>query len=176
MSIQVESTKLYGVFKVQPPTVYEDFRGVYLQTWNKELYSILLPDGVEFVQDDVSISKFGVLRGLHGDDRTWKLVSCLFGRFYLVVLDYDKDSPTYKQWQSFTLSDKNNTQILIPPLRVNGHMVLSETAMFAYKQSTYYQGASQQMTILWNDPEFNIFWPIRPHILSRRDCGVLLEE
>jgi dTDP-4-dehydrorhamnose 3,5-epimerase len=89
-------------------------------------------------------------------------------------VDYDKESPTYKQWQAFTLSDKNNMQILVPPLRANGHLVLSDVAIFSYKQSTYYQGVAAQFTVLWNDPELNIYWPLEPHIVSKRDSGWML--
>jgi dTDP-4-dehydrorhamnose 3,5-epimerase len=112
-----------------------------------------------------------VLRGFHGDQTTWKLVSCLHGKFYAVVLNWDPQSPQYRRWQGFTLSDKNRLQLLIPPKFGNSHLVLSESAIFHYKQTTQYERASQ-FTVLWNDPTVNAWWPIQNPIVSRRDAGV----
>jgi len=111
-----------------------------------------------------------VLRGIHGDDKTWKLVSCPWGRFYLVVVCMDQRSKFYKQWQAFTLSDTNRLQVLVPPNHGNGHLVLSEWAIFHYKQSQYYDRVNQ-FTLKWNDPELDIYWPIGTPILSGRDRG-----
>ena len=167
--LEVSTTKLDGVLLIKPPTVFEDFRGTYVETYNKELYNEAGID-IDFIQDDISVSSKHVLRGLHGDDITWKLVSCLYGEFYLVAINWDEESPQFKQWESFTLSDKNRLQVLIPAKFGNGHIVLSETAIFHYKQNTYYD-RSRQFTILWNDPELNIQWPIENPILSERDSG-----
>ena len=99
-----------------------------------------------------------------------KLISCLYGRFYLVVVDCKKDSKQFLQWESFELSDLNREQVLIPPGFGNGHLVLSDRAIFHYKQSTYYERASQ-FTYLWDDPAINISWPTSNPILSVRDSG-----
>lgn len=162
--------KLDGVLLITPPTIFEDFRGTYVETYNQELY-IRSGVTVPFVQDDISTSSRHVLRGIHGDSETWKLVSCLHGMFYLVVLNHDENSPQFGQWEGFTLSDTNRTQVLIPPKFGNGHVVLSETAIFHYKQTTYYNRAGQ-FTVAWNDPAFKIWWPIANPIVSRRDQGV----
>jgi dTDP-4-dehydrorhamnose 3,5-epimerase len=162
--MQVLKTKLKGVLQIDPPTVFQDFRGTYIETYNKELYKF----APEFVQDDFSISRENVLRGIHGDDKTWKLISCLWGKFYLVVVNYDDTSKQFKQWDSFVLSDINKQQVLIPPKFGNGHLVLSDAAIFHYKQSTYYDRASQ-FTLKWNDPTLKIKWPIENPILSERD-------
>ena len=114
------------------------------------------------------MSSNNVLRGIHGDRETWKLISCLEGKFYLVVVNNDENSPQYKQWESFTLSEQNRIQILVPPNFGNGHLVISERTIFHYKQNTYYDPKGQ-FTIRWNDPEYNIWWPIRNPILSQRD-------
>lgn len=169
MDLKVEKTKLDGVLLITPPTVFEDFRGTYVETYNEQLYK---EAGIEihFIQDDISVSKRNVLRGIHGDDVTWKLVSCLHGEFYLVVVNWDKTSFQFKQWESFTLSDKNHLQVLIPANFGNGHVVLSETAIFHYKQNTYYD-RSRQFTIMWNDPELGIKWPVDNPILSERDSS-----
>jgi len=164
--MEIEKTKMNGVLLIKP-YVFEDHRGEYVETYNKKLYKEAGVD-VDFVQDDISVSARGVLRGLHGDEKTWKLVSCLFGRFYLVVVNCDKASPDFGKWQSFTLSDRNRMQVLIPPKHGNGHLVLSETSIFHYKQSTYYDPTGQ-FTYWWNEPLFNIWWPVRDPILSMRD-------
>lgn len=168
--LQVTKTKLEGVLLIKPPTIFEDFRGSYVETYNEELYN-QAGITVKLVQDDISTSSRHVLRGLHGDSETWKLVSCLYGKFYLVVLNHDKDSKQFGQWESFTLSDTNRNQVLIPPKHGNGHLVLSETAIFHYKQNCYYNRAGQ-FTVKWDDPQFKIWWPIKNPIISQRDSGL----
>ncbi|HLX96177.1 MAG TPA: dTDP-4-dehydrorhamnose 3,5-epimerase family protein [Verrucomicrobiae bacterium] len=168
--LEVTKTKLDGVLLIKPPTHFEDFRGSYVELYNEELYH-QAGLAVKLVQDDISTSTRNVLRGIHGDSETWKLISCLHGKFYLVVLNHDKDSRQFGQWESFTLSDTNRLQVLIPPKFGNGHVVLSETAIFHYKQNTYYNRAGQ-FTVAWNDPRFKIWWPIRHPIVSQRDQGV----
>ena len=111
-----------------------------------------------------------MLRGIHGDSITWKLVSCLHGEFFLAVVNWDESSPQYSQWETFILSDKNRLQVLIPAGFGNGHLVLSDMAVFHYKQNTYYD-RSRQFSILWNDSRLNIPWPIKNPILSSRDRG-----
>jgi len=164
--ITVTKTQLEGVLMIQPD-VFEDFRGQYIETYNEALYQ-QHEINVKFIQDDISVSSQHVLRGLHGDEKTWKLVSCLYGTFYFVVVNVDKNSPDFGKWQSFTLSDKNRLQILVPPKHANGHLVLSKSAIFSYKQSENYDRASQ-FSYKWNDPVFNIWWPIKNPILSQRD-------
>jgi dTDP-4-dehydrorhamnose 3,5-epimerase len=168
--ISVEKTKLDGVFVITPPTRFEDFRGSYIEIYNQQIYENI---GINqrFIQDDISISRKNVLRGIHGDNQTWKLVSCLFGSIYLIVVDNNVKSKTYRQWVSFTLSDKNNIQILIPPTFGNGHLVVSDSAIFHYKQTTEYDRAAQ-FTIKWDDPNFNFWWPTSTPILSMRDSNL----
>lgn len=167
--LEVSKTKLDGVLLIKPPTIFNDFRGTYVENYNEKLYREAGID-VKFVQDDISVSRKNVLRGLHGDADTWKLISCLYGQFYLVVVNWDEASPQYRQWESFTLSDQNRLQVLIPPKFGNGHLVQSKLAIFHYKQSTYYNRAGQ-FTIPWNDPDLNIDWPVKKPILSKRDGG-----
>lgn len=164
--MQVEKTSLEGVLLVKPE-VFEDFRGQYVQTYAEAQYQALGID-VKFVEDDISVSRQNVLRGIHGDGRTWKLVSCLYGSFYLVVVNCDEKSSTFGKWVSFTLSDQNRHQVLIPPRHGNGHLVLSDSAIFHYKQSEYYN-PSGQFTYRWDDPRLKIWWPNRNPIVSRRD-------
>jgi len=164
--MKVEETKLAGVSLVKPE-VFEDFRGQYVETYNEDAYREH-GIGVKFVQDDISLSSRHVLRGIHGDAETWKLISCLHGSFYLMVVNNDKGSSQYRKWQGFTLSDTNRHQVLVPPKFGNGHVVLTEKAIFHYKQNTYYNPQGQ-FTIIWNDPEYGMWWPIKNPILSRRD-------
>jgi dTDP-4-dehydrorhamnose 3,5-epimerase len=168
--MEVTKTKLEGVLLIKPPTIFEDFRGRYVEIYNREIYREA-GIGIEFIQEDVSVSSRHVLRGLHGDGTTWKLISCLYGRFYFVVVNNDPESPQFRQWVSFTLSDSNCLQVLVPPRHGNGHLVLSESAIFHYKQNTEYDRESQ-FTIPWNDPKFKIWWPVSQPILSQRDQGL----
>jgi dTDP-4-dehydrorhamnose 3,5-epimerase len=161
-----EKTNLDGVLLIKPD-VHEDHRGFYVETYNEEVYN-KHGVNVKFVQDDISVSTKNVLRGIHGDNETWKLISCLYGKFYFVVVNCDKESKTFGRWQSFTLSDTNRHQVLVPPKHGNGHLVLSDLTIFHYKQSSYYQ-PGRQFTYLWNDPKLNIWWPIKNPILSTRD-------
>jgi len=167
--MDVRKTELDGVLLIVPPTVFEDFRGTYVELYNEDLYK-RSGIAVDFIQDDISISSRHVLRGIHGDGETWKLVSCLQGKFYLVVVNWDETSAQFGKWTSFTLSENNRQQVLIPPKFGNGHVVLSEQAVFHYKQNTYYNRAGQ-FTLLWNDPKLNIWWPVKNPVLSRRDEG-----
>lgn len=164
--MQVEQTRLEGVLLIRLAG-FEDHRGEYLETYNEELYK---KNGIsiKFVQDDISVSSKHVLRGLHGDFETWKLISCLYGKFYFVVVNCDTGSPDFGKWQSFVLSDRNRLQVLVPPKYGNGHLVLSDQAIFHYKQSTYYNPKTQ-FSYKWNDARFNIWWPVKNPVLSQRD-------
>lgn len=166
--IKVSETSLRGVLKIER-FAFEDFRGCYGEIYARRDYQEKGVN-VDFVEQDFSISKKNVLRGIHGDDKTWKLVSCLYGSFYLIVLNFDKDSDQFGKWDSFVLSPENKLQILVPPKFGNGHLVLTDTAMFHYNQSQYYQGAHNQFTIRWNDPKFNMKWPTNDPMLSERDA------
>ena len=164
--ITVEKTKLAGVLLIKLDA-FEDHRGEYVETYNEREYREVGID-VSFVQDDYSISTKNVLRGLHGDAETWKLITCPFGKLYLVVVDCNKSSADFGKWESFVLSDSNHRQVLIPPHYGNGHLILSDKAMFAYKQSAYYNSTGQ-FSYTWNDPRFKIWWPTQNPTLSRRD-------
>ena len=172
--IEVSKTKLDGVLLIKS-SVFEDHRGEYMELYNEQLYRKNGID-VKFIQDDISVSTQNVLRGIHGDDVTWKLISCLYGKFYFVVVNCDSKSENFGKWESFILSDKNRHQVLVPPKYGNGHLVMSETTVFHYKQSTYYD-PSRQFSYKWNDGNFNIWWPVKDPNLSRRDqLGRYIEE
>ena len=163
----VKPTQLPGVKVIVPPTVFRDHRGVYVETYNEELYR-RAGVAARFVQDDISVSSRRVLRGIHADPRIWKLVDCLYGKFYLVVAVCDRSRADFGRWEAFTLSDADPLQVLVPPGHGVAHLVLSGKAIFHYKQSGYYD-RSAQATFRWDDPAFGIHWPVRRPILSERD-------
>ena len=107
MDLDIQESDLKGVFIIRPPTNFEDFRGEYVEIYNQTLFH---KAGIEdkFIQDDISVSSRHVLRGIHGDAKTAKLVSCLVGKFYLVVVNNDPNSAQYRQWSAFTLSSRGS--------------------------------------------------------------------
>ena len=165
--ILVEETSLKGVYLIKP-SVHEDERGNFYETYNEEDYQ---KAGLKasFVQDDISKSTKGVLKGMHGDEGTYKLVQCVYGSVYAVILNCDESSSDFGKWQSFILSDENKHQLYVPPMFGNGYYVLSDVAVYSYKQSTYY-GEYKQFTYKWNDNRFGIEWPAEASIISERDA------
>jgi dTDP-4-dehydrorhamnose 3,5-epimerase len=165
--IKVLKTKLEGVkiIKIQP---FKDFRGEYVELYNEKLYK-QAGIKIKFVEDDISISKKNVLRGIHGYlEKNWRLVSCLYGKLYLVVVSCNEKSKNFGKWQAFILSDKKRKQILVPPGYGMAYLALSDLVIFHYKQSEYYD-PKKQFTYKWDDPRFKIKWPIKNPILSERD-------
>lgn len=164
--MRVALTDLEGVLLIKPD-IFEDHRGQFIELYNKGEF---LKHNIttEFLQDDISTAAKNVLKGIHGDSVTTKLVSCIYGKLYFVIIDHRQGIDTFGKWQSFILSDRNRYQILIPPGFGNGFLALENNSIFSYKQSTYYD-RSKQFTIKWNDENFNIFWPCKDPILSMRD-------
>jgi dTDP-4-dehydrorhamnose 3,5-epimerase len=147
--------------------VYYDFRGELWTLWKQDEFSPQL----NFNHDKISTSRKHVLRGIHGDSKSWKLIECLYGELYFVVVDNRPDSPNYKNWMSMMLSDKKRQSVLLPPGFGNGFCVMSEHSLFHYKWSYpgKYPDVEDQFTLKWNDPELNIEWPIDNPILQGRD-------
>jgi len=170
--MKVINTKLPGVLLLEHDC-FEDHRGTYEELYNKvkfdEACNEHLGHTVDFLETNIAVSSKHVLRGLHGDDRTWKYVTCLKGKYFINVLCYDKNSDHYGEHQSFTLSSSNNIQLLIPPLHGHGYVVMSDDAIFHYQQSCTYRGMGEQFTVRHNDDRFNMWWPIKNPILSIRD-------
>jgi dTDP-4-dehydrorhamnose 3,5-epimerase len=164
--MEVIKTKLEKVLLVKPD-IYEDFRGSNFEIYNEELYK---NNGIDakFIHDTVSVSSKNVLRGIHGDSESWKLISCLYGKIYFVVVNCDKDSEGFGRWESFDLSDENRYQVLVPPKFGNAHLALSDKVVFHYRWSTYYN-RDKQFSIRYDDPRFKIWWPVKNPILSVRD-------
>ena len=145
---------------------FSDHRGYYWTSWKENTIN-----KIKFKHDKFSLSKKNVLRGLHGDNKTWKLVSCPYGEFLLVVVNCIRRSKDYLKWKSWTLSHENGVQILIPPNYANGHLCLSDKCLFHYKLSYKgnYVDAKKQFSLRWNDSKLKINWPIKKPILSKRD-------
>lgn len=165
--IKVKKTKLKGVLEIFPDA-FLDQRGQFLETYNEKTYR-KAGIKIKFIEDDISISKKNVLRGIHGYyKKSWRLISCLYGELYFVVVNCNEKSKNFGTWQSFILSGKDKKQILAPPGYGMAYLVLSDLAIFHYKQSEYYD-PKIQFTYKWNDSRFRIRWPIKNPILSKRD-------
>ncbi len=168
----VKKSKIFDDVIIIQPSVFEDLRGNIYTSYNNDIYNnSLLPERLDFKHDKFAMSRHNVLRGLHGDSKTWKLVSCVFGEILEVVVDMRKTSSTYMRWESFSLNADKYRQVLIPPGFVNGYYVQTKYAVFHYKLA--YDGdyidAGEQMTIAWNDKQLNINWPCNEPILQNRD-------
>jgi dTDP-4-dehydrorhamnose 3,5-epimerase len=166
----VDSMVIKGV-KIITPSVHNDERGTLFTTFYEEVYAGLVPDGIQFKHDKFARTLQRVLRGIHGDTKSWKLVTAVHGEISQVVVDNRKESPTYKKWELFKISGTNPKLILLPPGVGNAFYVHSFEAVYHYKLAYIgeYFDAEDQFTIKWNDPEFGITWPDMDPILSHRD-------
>ena len=170
--MKVKSTPLQDCYIIEP-TVFEDDRGYFFEKFNEKTFEELTGQNGHFVQDNISKSSYGVLRGLHlqkGEHAQAKLVSCLEGKVFDVAVDLREDSPSFGQWFGIELTPENKLQLYIPRGFGHGFSVLSETAVFSYKCDNFYHKAAEG-GVLWNDPELNIDWqlPMDDVILSEKD-------
>ena len=146
---------------------FKDKRGVYLESFNLKNYKKKFK--VNFVEDDFSINKKNVFKGIHGDHKTWKLISCVYGKCAAYIVDCRKNSKNFGKWEKFILSGEDYYQILIPPSFGNSFVVLSDVAVYHYKQSKYYEGMNKQFTYKWNDPRIKLKLNKKKIITSERD-------
>lgn len=161
-------TDIEGVL-IFEPSVFGDHRGFFMETWSRDRYREAgLVD--EFVQDNISSSRQGVLRGLHYQNphQQGKFVQVLQGQVLDVAVDIRVGSPTFGRVETCLLSDENHRQFYVPAGFAHGFCVLSETAVFIYKCTQYYNAESEG-GILWSDPDLGIDWPIADPILSDKD-------
>jgi dTDP-4-dehydrorhamnose 3,5-epimerase len=158
---------IFPEVKIYQPDTYTDFRGDLLTLWNKDYFEPQL----DFKHDKISTSKKHVLRGMHGDHKSWKLTSCLHGEMYFVVVDNRPESPNYLKWDWIILDDRTRKQVLTPPQFAIGFLVLSDQAILHYKWAYegVYADIDVQFTLKWNDPKIGIYWPIDNPILQKRD-------
>ena len=166
--MNVIETDLPGVLIVEPQ-VFGDERGYFMESWNGRRYEEAGLPG-RFVQDNLSYSAHGVLRGLHfqNPQPQGKLVSVLRGEVFDVAVDIRVGSPTFGEWTGTTLSAGNKRQFYVPPDFAHGFVVTSEVALFFYKCTDYYAPSSEGI-VLWNDPGIGIEWPVERPTLSERD-------
>ena len=153
------------------PKVFRDERGFFLEVYHRKKFEEAGLPG-EFVQDNHSFSIHGTLRGLHGQLRQpqGKLVRALQGEIFDVAVDLRLGSPTFGRWVSAVLSGENLLQLWVPPGLVHGFCVLSESAHVQYKCTALY-APSDEYSILWNDPEIGIEWPVEKPLLSPKDAA-----
>lgn len=169
--MKVTETALPGVLLIEP-RVFRDDRGYFMETYNAVRYA---QHGVPtaFVQDNFSQSVRGTLRGLHYQDPRpqGKLVQCLRGSVFDVVVDIRRGSPTFGKWVGYELSDENAHQMWVPPGFAHGFYVKSESAFFSYKVTDYWVKEAE-FSLAWNDPEIGIEWPLSgPPLLSPKDAA-----
>ena len=175
-AMQVTQTQLPGVLAIEPK-VFGDPRGYFLETWQRERYT---EAGVrtEFVQDNLSRSQHGTLRGLHLQNpfAQAKLVQVFEGEVFDVAVDVRVGSPTFGRWVGERLSGANKRQLYIPEGFAHGFCVLSEEALLGYKCSELYHPETE-LSIAWNDPELGIRWPVSDPVLSAKDkAGLRLAD
>jgi dTDP-4-dehydrorhamnose 3,5-epimerase len=174
--MKVHSTELQGVLLIEPD-IFGDDRGFFLETWQKERYADIGVDA-SFVQDNLSYSSAGVLRGLHlqNPGTQAKLVQVLAGEVFDVAVDVRVGSPTFGKWIGARLSGDNKHQIFIPTGFAHGFCVISDTVLFAYKCSAVYS-LQNEITIRWDDPSIGIDWPIEVPEISPKDAqGLWLKD
>lgn len=170
--MDVLKTKIDGALIIEPK-VFGDSRGYFFESFNEREFEEKTGIAVKFVQDNESMSRFGVVRGLHFQRPPFaqsKLLRCVVGRVLDVVVDIRKGSPTYGRYVSCELSEENHRQLFIPKGFAHGFAVLSDVAVFQYKCDDFYHPEAEG-AIAWDDPEIGIEWPVRfeDAVLSAKD-------
>jgi dTDP-4-dehydrorhamnose 3,5-epimerase len=172
---KVTESKKFGFdVPVFTPSIFREFRGEIFTTYHSEEHPVM--SHIHYDKKELSIhgrfsrSYKGVLRGLHYDNKTWKLVQALVGEIYLVVLDARPTSPTYGEWDSYLITERTREQVLVPPGFANGHYALTD-CIFHYNMfyKDGYVDSVDHGVIKWNDPEFQIEWPTDNPILQSKD-------
>lgn len=170
--MKIKETPLKDCYIIEP-TIFEDDRGYFFEKFNEKKFEELTSMNGHFVQDNISKSSYGVLRGLHlqkGEYAQAKLVSCLEGKVFDVAVDLRKSSPTFGKWFGIELTAENKLQLYVPRGFGHGFSVLSETAVFSYKCDNFYNKEAEG-SVLWNDLDLKIDWrlPIEDVLLSSKD-------
>jgi dTDP-4-dehydrorhamnose 3,5-epimerase len=174
--MNVLSCDLAGLLIVEP-RVFRDPRGYFLETWNRQRYRDAGIDA-DFVQDNMSFSHRGILRGLHfqNPNAQGKLLQVIEGEVFDVAVDIRRSSSTFGRWHGVVLSATTKQQFYVPPGFAHGFAVLSEVALLQYKCTASYS-PRDEVSIRWNDPNIGIEWPVRDPVVSEKDArGLLLRE
>ena len=168
--MHISRAKIADVLIIEP-SVYADDRGFFMELWQEGGFHAAGFVQKPFVLDSISFSKNGVLRGIHfqNPNPQDKLVSVLSGEIFDVAVDLRRNSPTFSQWIFEILSSKNRRQLFLPAGFGHGFCVLSETALVSYKMTDYFNVEAAH-TLLWNDPDIGIEWPVKNPILSEKDA------
>jgi dTDP-4-dehydrorhamnose 3,5-epimerase len=166
--MKVHASRIPDV-RIIEPAVHGDERGFFMESYSRDRYAEAGVPG-EFVQDNVSLSARGILRGLHlqHPNAQGKLCFVLEGEVFDVAVDVRIGSPTFGQWEGLMLSSENKRQLYIPPGFAHGFCVISERALFSYKCTDFY-AAGSEVGVAWDDPEIGIEWPIQSPQLSGKD-------
>ncbi len=167
--MEVERTPLEGVVLIKP-RIWGDERGYFVETWQRDRYAREAGITLPFVQDNHSMSRYGILRGLHFQKTRpqGKLVHVSLGSVFDVAVDIREGSPTYGQWYGVELTAKNQWQLWVPPGMAHGFAVTSEIAHFHYKVTDVYC-PQDEGSIRWNDPSIGVRWPLDDPQLSEKD-------
>ena len=175
--MQVHKTELPGVLIIEPK-VFGDERGYFMETWSQPRYAENVTSDY-FVQDNVSFSRQGVLRGLHYQriNTQAKLVYVLMGEVFDVAVDIRRSSPSFGKWVGLELSEDNHRQLWIPPGFAHGFLVLSDSADFLYKTTDYY-APEYERCIAWNDATIDIEWSLQnePQLSSKDKAGTAFSQ
>jgi dTDP-4-dehydrorhamnose 3,5-epimerase len=170
--VKIKTTSLKDCYIIEP-TIFEDERGYFFEKFNEKKFEELTGMNGHFVQDNISKSSYGVLRGLHlqkGEHAQAKLVSCLEGKVWDVAVDLREESPTFGKWFGIELTSENKLQLYVPRGFGHGFSVISETAVFSYKCDNFYNKESEG-SVKFNDPDLGIDWKLdeKNMILSVKD-------
>lgn len=175
--MEIKDSPLQGV-KVIKPKIFEDQRGLFFESYNKKEFEKEVGIHPNFVQDNYSRSRKDVLRGMHFQINRpqGKLIRVTKGEIFDVIVDLRKDSETFSKWFSMTLSEENKEQLWVPSGLAHGFIVISEFAEVAYKTTDYWYPEFEK-TLLWDDPQVGIEWPIAKPLLSKKDSeGLKLSD
>ena len=167
--MEIIKTPIEGLLVIRP-TIFGDDRGHFFESWSKESFAKNGLD-LDFVQDNQSLSSKGVLRGLHFQNPPFaqgKLVRVIKGSVLDIAVDIRKDSPTYGQYFSIELTEKNKTIVWIPPGFAHGFLTLKDNTIFTYKCTGVYNKESEG-ALLWNDKDLNINWKVNDPLVSEKD-------
>ncbi|MCF6269304.1 MAG: dTDP-4-dehydrorhamnose 3,5-epimerase [Melioribacteraceae bacterium] len=167
--MKIEKVNINGLCVIEP-SVFNDSRGFFYESYNLEKYKIITNDYV-FVQDNISKSKYGTIRGLHyqiGEYAQGKLVSVIIGKVFDVAVDIRFGSPTFGKYFGIELSEENKKQLWIPPGFAHGFSVLSDEVIFTYKCTANYNKESER-SIIYNDSDLRIDWKVKTPIVSEKD-------
>lgn len=168
-----KSTAVVGVYELTPDC-FSDSRGQIWTSFHPSYVEGCDIGGLKFEHDKFAHNSKNVLRGLHGDYKSYKVVLCPFGEVFQVALDCRENSSTFAQHHTTILSGKNRKMLLLPPGVANGFLVLSKEAVYNYKlaYTGSYADHDKQFTVRFDDPKYNIPWPKKDYILSERDSQV----